>query len=160
MESIRPIAGASSIGDGGRPFINLIFACRHIVGKHDIVEQRSRRTSPIAWPGFPRVGVFLALYLVGFGRRPSPNIRYRARYRRIRRVCTFPPNNVDDNGVTYIDLIAHRHHMRWCMLVDDTRPEDLIDCESSLSSAGHYPFLSWSECAQSPTEEDSIAPDH
>ena len=26
-----------------------------------------------------------------------------------------PPNNFDDNGVMYIDLIAQRHHIRWGM---------------------------------------------
>lgn len=35
------------------------------------------------------------------------------------------PNNVDDNGVTYTDLIAHRRHMRWGEAVECTSPKDL-----------------------------------
>ena len=33
-------------------------------------------------------------------------------------------NNVDNNGLYYIDLIARRHHMRWGELAEDTRPKD------------------------------------
>ena len=36
------------------------------------------------------------------------------------------PNKIDDGGVTYIDLMSHRHHMSWGKLVDDTRPKDLV----------------------------------
>ena len=67
-------------------------------------------------------------------------------------------NRVDDNGAAYIDLIAHRHHMRWGKLVDDTRPKGLIGWRTSLSSVVQYPVLRWSEFVQHPTETDVIDP--
>ena len=61
-------------------------------------------------------------------------------------------NNVEDNGVNYIDFIAHSHHMSWGKLVDDSRSKDLVDWQPSCSSVVHYPVLRWSEFAQHPTE--------
>ena len=68
------------------------------------------------------------------------------------------PNSIGDNGSVYIDLIAHRHHMRWGKLVEDTRPEDLIDWERPFSSLVQNPVISWAIFAQNPTETDVIVP--
>merc|ERR1712112_558268 len=67
-------------------------------------------------------------------------------------------NTSDDNGTVYIDLIAHRHHMRWGKLVDDTRPKDLVDWKRSFSSVVLYPVVNWASFVQNPTETDVIAP--
>ena len=67
-------------------------------------------------------------------------------------------NNSSDNGTNYIDLISRRHHMRRRILVEDTRPNDLLDWHSFFSSAAHYAVLRWSEFAHHPTETDAISP--
>lgn len=67
-------------------------------------------------------------------------------------------NSSDDNGSVYIDLIAHRHHMRWGKLVDDTRPKYLVGWELSFSSVVLYPVVSWASFVQNPAETDTIAP--
>ena len=68
------------------------------------------------------------------------------------------PNNGDDDGKCYIDLIAHRHHMRWGKLVDDSRPKDTEDREGHFSSVVHYQVKRWSEFGESRTETDAVAP--
>lgn len=62
------------------------------------------------------------------------------------------------NGTAYIDLIAHRRHMRLGKLVDDTRPKDLTNWQTAFSSVVRYPILGWSEFVQNPTDSDVISP--
>ena len=68
------------------------------------------------------------------------------------------PNCGDDNGLSYIDPIAHRHHMRWGELVNDIRWKDLADWEDHFSSLVHYPVKSWSEFGESSTDSGILAP--
>ena len=63
-----------------------------------------------------------------------------------------------DNGSTYIDLIAHLHHMRWGKLDDDNRPNGLVGWKTAFPSVAHYPVLSWSGFIQNPTGADLIVP--
>ena len=68
------------------------------------------------------------------------------------------PNNFSGSGLAYIDLIAHRHHMRWGKLVEGTMPKYLRDWKLAFSSAVHYPVLSSAAFVQHPTETDVIVP--
>ena len=36
-------------------------------------------------------------------------------------------NSGGDNGASYIDFIAHRHHMRWRKMAEDVRNSDVKD---------------------------------
>ena len=68
------------------------------------------------------------------------------------------PNNFPDDGLTYIDLIAHRRHMIRGGFIEDARSKDLVGWKSSFSSAAHYPVPRWSEFVQHPAETDVSAP--
>ena len=69
-------------------------------------------------------------------------------------------NNGDDNGLFYIDLIAHRHHMRWGKLVDDSRGKDTANWESMFATVVHYPVKGWSEFGEGTTPYEVISPAH
>ena len=63
-----------------------------------------------------------------------------------------------DDGISYIDLIAHRHHMRWGKLVNDIRGKDVTDWKEHFSSAAHYPIRRWVEFGETRTESGITIP--
>ena len=67
-------------------------------------------------------------------------------------------NQGDDNGLSYIDLIAHRHHMRWGKLVDDSRGKDTTEWENMFTTVVHYPVRGWSEFSEGTTSPEVISP--
>ena len=55
-------------------------------------------------------------------------------------------------------MIAHRRHMRWGKLIEDTRPKYMGDWETSFSTVLHYHVKNRSDFVQFPTETDTAAP--
>ena len=47
------------------------------------------------------------------------------------------PNAGEDNGTCYIDIIAHRHHMRRGKMVNDIRGQDVSDWRETISHQRH-----------------------
>ena len=67
-------------------------------------------------------------------------------------------NSGDDNGLFYIDLVAHRHHMRWGKLVDDSRGKDITDWKGMFTSVVYYPVKGWSEFGEGRSSHEIISP--
>lgn len=68
------------------------------------------------------------------------------------------PNGRHGDGSSYIDLIAHRHHMRWRKLVNDHRGVEVENWQSHFPSAAHYPVKSWSEFGETSTDAGIMVP--
>ena len=67
-------------------------------------------------------------------------------------------NSGEVNGNYYIDMIAHRHHMRWGKLIEDLRPMDVGGWETSCSTVSQYPVQIWPYFVQFSTDAATIVP--